>query len=202
MTPDPGPREIDVEPHAEVGAATLAKPWDNGGTLFVDPATGDGYVIYMQQSDHGLVVEQLNFTFSSGTGDYSLVSTTTVNGTDSSEAPSMFVRGGVYYLVYSTPACGFCHTGVPRCPNAGAWTRPTPSAELPPIATPAKARLFPLFTGELGRNAVTARGTHPVLVRVRQPALTLNPERRGQPPTTESQDHYPERKVVSQFSGH
>lgn len=99
-------------PFTEVGAATLAKPWDNDETLFVDPATGEGYLIYMQQSDHGLVVEQLNSSFTSGTGDYSPVSTTTVNGTDSSEAPSMFVRGGVYYLVYSTPACGFCHTGV------------------------------------------------------------------------------------------
>jgi hypothetical protein len=99
-------------PFIEVGAATTAKPWDNDETLFVDPATGDAYVIYMMQSDHSLVVEQLNSSFTSGTGNYSLVSTTTLNGTNSSEAPSMFVRNGTYYLVYSTPACGFCSSGV------------------------------------------------------------------------------------------
>jgi hypothetical protein len=124
-------------PFTEVGAATLAQPWDNDETLFVDPATGYGYVTYMQQIDssgnyHRLVVERLNSSFTSGTGQYAYVNPTTLNGDNRSEAPAMFERGGTYYLVYSTPPCGFCSQGVDTeyktstSGPLGPWSNPSP----------------------------------------------------------------------------
>ena len=104
-----------VGPFTEVGPATLAQQWDNDETLFVDGS--NAYVVYMQQVDannnpHRLVVEQLNSSFTSGNGNYQYVNPTTLNGNGRSEAPAMFKANGQYYLVYSTPPCGFCATGV------------------------------------------------------------------------------------------
>lgn len=100
-----------VGPFTEVGIATLAHPWDNDETLYVDGTTG--YVVYMQQVDSSgnrwrLVVEQLNSSYTSGTGTATYVGGPSETG----EAPAVFAANNRYYLVYSNPPCGFCSTGV------------------------------------------------------------------------------------------
>ena len=98
-------------PFTEVGTASLAQQWDNDETLYVDGTTG--YVVYMQQQDSGghlwrLVIEQLNSSYTSGTGTYQYIGSTSETG----EAPAVFKANSRYYLVYSNPPCGFCSTGV------------------------------------------------------------------------------------------
>ena len=98
-------------PFTEVGTATLAQPWDNDETLYVDGTTG--YVIYMQQQDSSghpwrLVVEQLNSSYTSGTGTYAYIGSASETG----EAPAVFTANNRFYLVYSDPPCGFCSQGV------------------------------------------------------------------------------------------
>lgn len=116
-------------PFTEVGTATLAQKWDNDETLYVDGTTG--YVVYMQQQDGGghpwrLVVEQLNASYTSGTGTYSYVGASNETG----EAPAVFQASGRFYLVYSNPPCGFCSSGVTTYYRTatsllGIWSAPT-----------------------------------------------------------------------------
>ena len=98
-------------PFVEVGTATLAQAWDNDETLYVDGTTA--YVVYMQQQDASghpwrLVIEQLNSSYTSGTGSYEYIGSPSESG----EAPSIFQANSRYYLVYSNPPCGFCSSGV------------------------------------------------------------------------------------------
>ena len=120
-----------IGPFTEVGPATLAQKWDNDETIYIDPATSIGYAIYMQQVDSSgnpwrLVVEQLNDSYTSGTGKYQYVSATNEIG----EAPSVFAANGQYYLVYTSPPCGFCSTHVQTSYRTspavmGPWSEPT-----------------------------------------------------------------------------
>ena len=73
--------------------------------LFVD-ADGTAYIVYTDWVAGGdIVVEKLDARYGSGTGQYARV------GLVSTEAPSLFKRGGLYYLTYSDPNCGYCATG-------------------------------------------------------------------------------------------
>lgn len=71
--------------------------------LFVD-SDGTAYIAYTNWSAGGgrIVVEQLNSSYISGTGKYSLTPTS------STEAPTLFKNGNTYYITYSNPNCGFC----------------------------------------------------------------------------------------------
>lgn len=69
--------------------------------LFVDH-DGTGYVIYTEWRNFrgDLVIEKLTSDYLSGTGEYARL------GTRGSESPSLFERGGRYYVTASTPPNG------------------------------------------------------------------------------------------------
>lgn len=70
-------------------------------------------------SVHDIAVEQLDPTWTTGTGRYVRLHRTLV------EAPGLFSRGGRWYLVYSDPACPYCVTsaGWAHAPSPlGPWT--------------------------------------------------------------------------------
>lgn len=73
--------------------------------IFVD-RDGTAYLAYTDWRRKGdIVVEQLDDSYLSGTGHYERI------GLKSTEAPSIFRRGDVYYLTFSDPNCGYCATG-------------------------------------------------------------------------------------------
>jgi hypothetical protein len=73
--------------------------------VFVD-RDGTAYLVFTDWRAGGeLVVERLDRSYTSGTGDVVRL------GTRSTEAPSMFRRGDRYYITYSDPNCGYCTTG-------------------------------------------------------------------------------------------
>ncbi|MGH6657993.1 MAG: family 43 glycosylhydrolase [Actinocrinis sp.] len=88
---------LAVNDNAPVGGV------NNGDhTVFVDD-DGTAYVVYTDWRGNGdLVVERLNASDLSGTGAYTRL------GQSVTEAPALFKRGGVYYLTYSDPNCGYC----------------------------------------------------------------------------------------------
>ena len=73
--------------------------------VFVDD-DGQAYLSFTDWTSGGdLVVERLNRTYTSGTGDWTRVN---IRAT---EAPTMFKRDGTYYLTYSDPNRGYATTG-------------------------------------------------------------------------------------------
>jgi hypothetical protein len=95
-----GPFEEEAEPTLRhLGAG----PGFNNGDfdLFVD-ADGSGYIAYTDISRrHAQVVERLDDTYTTGTGEAADV------GAIRSEGPSLFRRGATYYLVYGN-TCPYC----------------------------------------------------------------------------------------------
>lgn len=73
---------------------------------------------------HDIVVERLDDTWTTGTGEFARLGKTLV------EAPALFARGGRWYLLYSDPACPYCVT------TAGWATAPSPLG--PWTASPAR----------------------------------------------------------------
>jgi len=98
-----------IGPFVEVGQPVMAinqgRPTGvtNGDeNLFVD-GDGTAYIVYTDWVAGGdIVVEKLDARFTSGTGQY------TRFGQTSTEAPSLFKRGALYYVTYSDPNCGYC----------------------------------------------------------------------------------------------
>jgi hypothetical protein len=98
-------------PFSETAIPTLAVNSDgpvaglNNGDhdTFVDD-DGIAYIAYTDWRTNGtIVVEKLSSDYLSGTGI--CVKTVTPSKT---EAPSLFKRKGIYYLLYSDPNCGYC----------------------------------------------------------------------------------------------
>ena len=68
---------------------------------------GKAYIAYTDwRTGGGIVIERLDSTYQSGSGSH--VKAVTPGAT---EAPSLFRRGGTYYVTYSDPNCGYCATG-------------------------------------------------------------------------------------------
>jgi hypothetical protein len=73
--------------------------------LFLD-GDGTAYLVFTDWRRGGdIVVEKLDATYRTGTGEYTRLGLTRV------EAPSMFERDGRYYLTLSDPNCGYCTAG-------------------------------------------------------------------------------------------
>ncbi|MFJ8581741.1 family 43 glycosylhydrolase [Micromonospora sp. NPDC093277] len=87
--------------------------------VFVD-RDGTAYLAFTDWRRGGdIVVEKLDPEYLTGTGEYVRLGLTGV------EAPSMFERGGRYYLTLSDPNCGYCTTGTSylTAPSPlGPWT--------------------------------------------------------------------------------
>ncbi|WP_433893630.1 family 43 glycosylhydrolase [Streptomyces sp. CA-111067] len=118
-----GPFTEAPEPTLAVNNDAPAKGVNNGDhDVFVD-TDGTGYLVYTDWRSNGdLVVERLSPDYLTGTGDYTRL------GQSQTEAPSLFERGGVYYLTYSDPNCGYCAgtgTSYRTAPSPlGPWSAP------------------------------------------------------------------------------
>ncbi len=98
-------------PFSETANPTLAVNNDapvaglNNGDhdTFVDD-DGTAYLAFTDWRTQGtLVIEKLSADYLTGTGEF--VKAVTPGNT---EAPSLFKRNGIYYLLYSDPNCGYC----------------------------------------------------------------------------------------------
>jgi hypothetical protein len=99
-----GPFTEVSEPTLAVNRNAPAAGLNNGDhDTFVDD-DGTAYLAYTDWRTQGsIVIEKLSDDYLTGTGEY--VKNITKGQT---EAPGMFKRKGVYYVVYSDPNCGYC----------------------------------------------------------------------------------------------
>jgi hypothetical protein len=97
-------------PFTQVGVPSLAvnnscagKICNGDENLFLDTEpSGAAYIAYTNRaSPNGLIIEQLNDSYESGTGNHKIA----ISG--SYEAPVMFMRNNTYYLVFG-PLCAYC----------------------------------------------------------------------------------------------
>ena len=99
-----GPFREVAEPNLAVNATAPAGGLNNGDhDTFVDE-DGTAYLAYTDWRSKGsIVIEKLTPDYLSGSGEVCLEVTE-----KSTEAPGMFKRNGLYYVVYSDPNCGYC----------------------------------------------------------------------------------------------
>lgn len=92
------------EPHLAVNSTMPAGELNNGDhDTFVDD-DGRAYLAYTDWRAKGaIVIEELSKDYLTGTGRY--IANITPGQT---EAPGLFKRNGIYYVVYSDPNCGYC----------------------------------------------------------------------------------------------
>jgi hypothetical protein len=124
-----GPFVEQSEPTvANMGSASGG--YVNGDFNLFEDDNGVAYINYtfinfptpVGQHNHQLKVEKLNFSFTSGSG------TAATPGPSSVEAPSMFKKDGLYYMVYG-PDCAYCGGTATLYITAssplGNWSTPT-----------------------------------------------------------------------------
>jgi hypothetical protein len=120
-----------VGPFTEVAQPTLAVNSDmpvaglNNGDhdTFVDD-DGTAYLAYTDWRAKGAIaIEKLSDDYLTGTGEV-VKSVTKAN----TEAPCLFKRNGIYYVIFSDPNCGYCSgTGASYCTAKsplGPWSAP------------------------------------------------------------------------------
>ncbi len=99
-----GPFKEKAEPHLAVNSNMPVAGLNNGDhDTFVDD-DGTAYIAYTDWRSQGAIdIEKLDRDYLSGTGE--VVRSVTKSAT---EAPCLFKRNGIYYLLYSDPNCGYC----------------------------------------------------------------------------------------------
>ncbi|TWR31121.1 family 43 glycosylhydrolase [Mucilaginibacter pallidiroseus] len=99
-----GPFAEVAEPKLAVNSTMPAAGLNNGDhDTFIDD-DGTAYLAYTDWRTEGtIVIEKLSADYLTGTGEHVKAVT---NG--KTEAPGMFKRNGIYYVVYSDPNCGYC----------------------------------------------------------------------------------------------
>ena len=99
-----GPFKEAAEPRLAVNSDSAVAGLNNGDhDTFVDD-DGNGYIAYTDWRSKGsIVIEKLTPDYLSGSGEH--VKGITPGNT---EAPSLFRRNGICYLLYSDPNCGYC----------------------------------------------------------------------------------------------
>lgn len=99
-----GPFVEQAEPQLAVNADAAVAGLNNGDhDTFVDN-DGKAYLAYTDWRAKGAIaIEQLSDDYLTGTGN--VVREVTKQNT---EAPALFKRKGIYYLIYSDPNCGYC----------------------------------------------------------------------------------------------
>lgn len=99
-----GPFKEVAEPKVAVNADKPVAGLNNGDhDTFIDD-DGTAYLAYTDWRAKGaIVIEQLSDDYLTGTGKHVLSVTA-----EKTEAPCLFKRGGIYYVVYSDPNCGYC----------------------------------------------------------------------------------------------
>ena len=120
-----GPFNEVAEPHLAVNSDMPVAGLNNGDhDTFVDD-DGTAYLAFTDWRTKGsIVIEKLSGDYLTGTGEY--VKSITEGET---EAPGLFKRKGIYYVVYSDPNCGYCSgtgTSYKTAPSPlGPWSKPT-----------------------------------------------------------------------------
>ena len=115
--------EVPSPPHLAVSDSSGMPFGDQA--IYRDPGSpSTAYIAYTaighNPSTHRLVVERLDPTWTTGTGQFVVLPKTPV------EAPALFRRGGLWYLTYSDPACAYCVTGTSYATATnplGPWTQ-------------------------------------------------------------------------------
>ena len=99
-----GPFREVAEPTVAVNANMPVAGLNNGDhDTFIDD-DGTAYLAYTDWRAKGaIVIEQLSDDYLTGTGKHVLSVTS-----GQTEAPCLFKRKGIYYVVYSDPNCGYC----------------------------------------------------------------------------------------------
>jgi hypothetical protein len=99
-----GPFTEVAEPKLAVNSNAPAAGLNNGDhDTFIDD-DGTAYLAYTDWRTKGtIVIEKLSSDYLTGTGE---VARSVTDG--QTEAPGMFKRNGIYYVVYSDPNCGYC----------------------------------------------------------------------------------------------
>jgi len=99
-----GPFEEVAEPKVAINSTAPSGALNNGDhDTFVDD-DGTGYIAYTDWRSQGsIVIEKLTPDYLSGSGE---VCKAVTEG--KTEAPGLFKRNGIYYVVYSDPNCGYC----------------------------------------------------------------------------------------------
>jgi hypothetical protein len=99
-----GPFKEVAEPKLAINSNAPAGALNNGDhDTFIDD-DGTAYLAYTDWRTKGtIVIEKLSSDYLTGTG--AVVKSVTDGQT---EAPGMFKRKGLYYVVYSDPNCGYC----------------------------------------------------------------------------------------------
>jgi hypothetical protein len=120
-----GPFNEVAEPHLSINNDMPVAGLNNGDhDTFIDD-DGTAYLAYTDWRTKGtIVIEKLSADYLTGTGEF--VKSVTEGET---EAPGLFKRKGIYYVVYSDPNCGYCSgTGTSyRTAKSplGPWSKPT-----------------------------------------------------------------------------
>ena len=99
-----GPFIEQAEPKMAVNAGAPKASLNNGDhDTFIDD-DDTAYLAYTDwRTDGTIVIEKLSADYLTGTGK--VVRSVTAGRT---EAPGMFKRNGIYYVLYSDPNCGYC----------------------------------------------------------------------------------------------
>ncbi|MFD0767309.1 family 43 glycosylhydrolase [Mucilaginibacter lutimaris] len=120
-----GPFNEVAEPHLAVNSDMPIAGLNNGDhDTFIDD-DGTAYLAFTDWRTKGtIVIEKLSDDYLTGTGEF--VKGITEGET---EAPGLFKRKGIYYVVYSDPNCGYCSgtgTSYRTAPSPlGPWSKPT-----------------------------------------------------------------------------
>ncbi|MGF7231228.1 family 43 glycosylhydrolase [Arachidicoccus sp.] len=124
-SPSPvGPFKEVAEPHLAVNSDMPVAGLNNGDhDTFVDD-DGTAYIAYTDWRSNGAIdIEKLDKDYLTGTGE--VVKSVTKGST---EAPCLFKRNDIYYLLYSDPNCGYCSstgTSYRTAPSPlGPWSDP------------------------------------------------------------------------------
>ena len=119
-----GPFSEVAEPTVAVNADMPAAGLNNGDhDTFIDD-DGTAYLAYTDWRAKGaIVIEQLSDDYLTGTGRHVLSVTA-----EKTEAPCLFKRNNLYYVVYSDPNCGYCSgtgSSYKTAPSPlGPWSEP------------------------------------------------------------------------------
>lgn len=117
--------ETATPPHLAVNDGS-GMPYGDETIYRVPGAPATAYIAYTaighNPTTHRLVVEKLDPTWTTGTGQFVTLPKSPV------EAPALFKRGALWYLTYSDPACAYCITGTSYATAPGPlgpWTQRT-----------------------------------------------------------------------------
>lgn len=144
-----GPFEEQANPALAINKEAPVAGLNNGDhDIFIDD-DGTAYMAYTDWRTEGsIVIEKLSPDYLTGTGEFVKEVT---NG--KTEAPGLFKRNGIYYVVYSDPNCGYCSSTGASYKTAssplGPWSAPIKISDNSCGGQPSFVSTIKLNTGEV-----------------------------------------------------